>query len=379
MSLTKSTNQPTTRMRASSKSPYVSSRSSYLRLRLAPGSRGIIPLKSLQCALAGCTRRRGLDDDVELDVHVDVDPTSSMSPCMSSRRDVLAIAISAATVAGGGARTPHARADEEVEQQTGLDSEQVPQQDETDSVSSSSASARAKGTVAFSIAVDEEPKGDITFEVSGDGTRAPLAASRVLALGAGIPDGGGGYRGAIVDNVDPAFVRIGQRRLGTLGGAAGAAAAAAVAGGLSGLDVNAEVDKADTFSDFDVLLIAPTALGEEGDYEERLVARNGKLATERNRAKGQPAPPNGTGLLFVLNASALPDELKRDVVRIGRVTNKESQALLLALGNLPRFENNEESGFFQTAKSIGDVRALVAQSAFNRPLSRVKVVKSTAS
>ena len=55
-----------------------------------------------------------------------------------------------------------------------------------------------------------------------------------------------------------------------------------------------------------------------------------------------------------------------------------ARALLRQLGQLPRFEANADSGFFQTAKSIGDVRALVAEASFGKPLAKVKVMSSTA-
>lgn len=231
------------------------------------------------------------------------------------------------------------------------------------------------GTVTFQVSVDDEPKGALTFDV--DGRAAPVAVGRVLMLAAGIPDGGGGYRGAVVDKVDPAFVRLGQRRLGALGGAAGAEAAANIPGGLSGAPVQAEVDAAASVSDFDVILIAP-ADGDDAETEERLVARGGALVTERSRAKGAPAPPNGTSLIFVLDASAIPPELTARCVKVGSVGDGSARALLRQLGQLPRFEANADSGFFQTAKSIGDVRALVAEASFGKPLAKVKVMSSTA-
>eukprot|EP00747_Dinoflagellata_sp_TGD_P104214 gnl/TRDRNA2_/TRDRNA2_169190_c0_seq1.p1 gnl/TRDRNA2_/TRDRNA2_169190_c0~~gnl/TRDRNA2_/TRDRNA2_169190_c0_seq1.p1 ORF type:complete len:408 (+),score=62.80 gnl/TRDRNA2_/TRDRNA2_169190_c0_seq1:63-1286(+) len=212
----------------------------------------------------------------------------------------------------------------------------------------------------------------LRFEVD-NGDRAPLASARVLAIAKGLPEGGGSYRGAIVDTVDKAYVRFGQRPLGDRGGEAGFRAADALAGGLYGDGVIPEIDMSQGISNFDVLLVAPVKL--EGDVpnavDEKVTFINGKLVTVKSQAKGAKDKPNGSALVFVIDAQELPDDVRRRAVRVGRVTDEGSKQVLRDLSELRAFES--ESPYFQIAKNAGDGRAFQAQKSFGKPLSRVKV------
>ena len=47
-----------------------------------------------------------------------------------------------------------------------------------------------------------------------------------------------------------------------------------------------------------------------------------------------------------------------------------------AVSGLPAVKDNTDSGYFQTAKLIGDKRATVAEKFFGRPFKRVMITDS---
>ena len=62
-------------------------------------------------------------------------------------------------------------------------------------------------------------------------------------------------------------------------------------------------------------------------------------------------------------------ELDATNVVVGRVTR--GRDVLEAMSRLPTVKDNTNSPFFAVAKSIGDKRALVAESAFRKPFKKV--------
>lgn len=105
----------------------------------------------------------------------------------------------------------------------------------------------------------------------------------------------------------------------------------------------------------------------EPEPKSRLVSVRGKFETVYDPP---PPPPNGTGFTITLRAAP---ELDATNVVVGRVTS--GRDVLDALSKLPTVKDNTSSPFFAVAKSIGDKRALVAESAFRKPFRKVVFTK----
>ena len=106
------------------------------------------------------------------------------------------------------------------------------------------------------------------------------------------------------------------------------------------------------------------------DPNERVPEPKGRLVSVRGKFETvydpPPPPPNGTGFAMTLRAAP---ELDATNVVVGRVTR--GRDVLEAMSRLPTVKDNTNSPFFAVAKSIGDKRALVAESAFRKPFKKV--------
>ena len=80
-----------------------------------------------------------------------------------------------------------------------------------------------------------------------------------------------------------------------------------------------------------------------------------------------PPPPNGTGFD---DAARVAPPVGRDERRRG-AGDAAGRDVLEAMSRLPTVKDNTNSPFFAVAKSIGDKRALVAESAFRKPFKKV--------
>jgi len=116
----------------------------------------------------------------------------------------------------------------------------------------------------------------------------------------------------------------------------------------------------------DVSLIVRDAKPRE--TKEKLVAYRGKLVTVQETT-GEA--PNGSG--FVITLGPAPGLDSTNLV-VGRVTG--GMELVRQVAALPAVRDNTESGYFKTAKLIGDKRATVAEKGFGRPFKRVVISKA---
>jgi peptidyl-prolyl cis-trans isomerase B (cyclophilin B) len=97
--------------------------------------------------------------------------------------------------------------------------------------------------------------------------------------------------------------------------------------------------------------------------KEKLTAIDGKFVTV---SQTFGLRPNGTEIFITTGPASNLDETN---LLVGRVVS--GMDVVERLQKLPRVKNNTNSPFFQAGKKAGDLRANVAELAFDRPFSKV--------
>ncbi|KAI3429274.1 hypothetical protein D9Q98_005370 [Chlorella vulgaris] len=213
----------------------------------------------------------------------------------------------------------------------------------------------------FDISVDRKPLGRIVIEVPSS---APaIGGQRFLDLAQGKE--GVGFRKTKFELSEDGFVQdSGLKALSYQ-----ASGRTAITGGLDTEaleeELAAQQQQGATAHDGPGLVSFLVKPRIEIRSKDKLVASKGQFITV-TETFGEI--PNGTS--WSITTSAVP-ELDETHLVVGRVV--EGMEVVQAIAALPRVKNNTNSPFFQYGKATGDKRADVAQRAFNKPYSKIRV------
>ncbi|CAM6086486.1 unnamed protein product [Calypogeia fissa] len=220
--------------------------------------------------------------------------------------------------------------------------------------------------VFFDVAIDGEPIGEIVVGLYGKDV--PIGAQRFAELAVG--KRGIGYRRKEFGKVTPTYIQNNGVRSFSLSG--GDKDAANITGGSNNEEMAeemAELDKKGTrpknvAGAVSLFVVDPN----KPPPKPKLIAKDGKFVYLEEESRPDP---NATEFMIV---TADSPQLDSSNLVVGRVVGGFD--VIKKITQVKVVNENSSSPYFQTAKLIGDSRAIVAERGFYRPYSKIVITKS---